>query len=146
MGHLLKFWRLNRREKYFFCEAAILLILSTLFVKTIAFRYIDKFLSAHWDHATVSDFAGDEDFKLINLSLSRSAKLLPQKNLCLSRSIAALIMLRRRGIPAVIVAGVKFTEDLALHAHAWIHTGHDVPGVTLENSTFTAVVKIGQEP
>jgi hypothetical protein len=146
MGHLLKFWRLDRREKYFFCEAAILLLLFSLIIKTIAFRYVDKFLRAYWNHATVSDFAGDEDFKLINLSLSRAAKLLPKKSLCLSRSIAALIMLRRRGIPAVLVAGVKFTEDLALHAHAWIHTGHDVPSVTLENSTFTAVVKIGQEP
>ena len=55
-------------------------------------------------------------------------------------------MLRRRGIPAVMVAGVKFSEDSSLHAHAWIDTGHPRPNANSENSAFTAIVRIGQEP
>ena len=55
-------------------------------------------------------------------------------------------MLRRRGIPAVMVAGVKFSEDSSLHAHAWIDTGHGEPNASSENSAFTAVVRIGQGP
>ena len=65
-------------------------------------------------------FDSADDIKLVNLSLSRAANLLPWKSLCLSRSIAAFIMLRRRGIPAVMFAGVKFAEDSSLLAHAWV--------------------------
>jgi len=59
--------------------------------------------------------------------------------------MAAFIMLRRRGIPAVLVAGVKFSEDSSLHAHAWIHTGRAEPDADSKNSAFTAVVKIGKD-
>ena len=50
MGRLLRFWSLPRREKQFFCEAAILLLLSHLSIKTIAFRHIDRFLRARWNN------------------------------------------------------------------------------------------------
>ena len=123
MGRLLKFWSLTRREKQFFCEAGILLLLSNLCVKTIAFRHIDSFLRARWNDCTRGAFDRADDIKLVNLSLSRAANLLPWKSLCLSRSIAAFIMLRRRGIPAVMFAGVKFSEDSSLLAHAWVDTG-----------------------
>src|SRR5215468_4702273 len=102
MGRLLRFWSLPRREKQLFCEAAILLLLSHLSVKTIAFRHIDSFLRARWNN-TGDAFDAAEDIKLTNLSLSRVVYLLPRQSLCLSRSMAAFIMLRRRGIPAVMV-------------------------------------------
>ena len=47
MDRLLKFWSLPRREKHFFCEAGILLLLSRLSLKTIAFRHIENFLRAY---------------------------------------------------------------------------------------------------
>ena len=93
-----------------------------------------------------SAFDRADDIKLVNLSLSRAANLLPWKSLCLSRSIAAFIMLRRRGIPAVMFAGVKFSEDSSLLAHAWVHTGRGVIDGNSENSAFTPLVRIGQEP
>ena len=144
MGRLLRFWSVPRREKQLFCEAAILLLLSHLSVKTIAFRHIDSFLRARWNNYTGDALNAAEDIKLTNLSLSRVVYLLPWKSLCLSRSMAAFIMLRRRGIPAVMVAGVKFSKDSSLHAHAWIDTGHVEPSANSENSAFTAVVRIGQ--
>ena len=146
MGRLLKFWFLTRREKKFFCEAGILLLLSNLCVRTIAFKHIDNFLRARWNDRTQGAFDWADDIRLAKLSLSRTASLLPWKNLCLSRSIAAFIMLRRRGIPAVLVAGVKLSEGSTLLAHAWVHTGHGVIDGNFENSAFTAVVRIGQEP
>src|SRR6266566_2102048 len=99
MGRLLKFWSLARREKRFFCEAGILLLLSNLSVKTVPFRHIESFLRARWNDRTRGAFRGAEDIKLVKLSLSRAANVLPWQSLCLSQSIAAFIMLRRRGIP-----------------------------------------------
>ena len=142
MDRLLKFWSLPRREKQFLCEAGTLLLLSNLSIKAIAFRHIDNFLHTRWkDAPRESDHA--DDIKLVKLSVSRAANLLPSKRLCLSRSIAEFIMLRRRGIPAAIIAGVKFSEDRSLHAHAWVHIGHGEPDGNAKSPAFTPVVKIG---
>src|SRR5262245_34564823 len=117
MGRLHKFWSLTRRERQFCCEAAILLLLSNVCVKTIAFRHIYRFLNAYGNDHASGAFDPDDDIKLVRLSLSRSANLFPWQSLCLSRSIAAFIMLRRRGIPAVIFVGARL-KDSSLSAHA----------------------------
>jgi|SRR6516162_2126501 hypothetical protein len=145
MSRLLKFWSLSRREKQFFCEAAVLLLLSQLSVKTIAFRHIDRFLRARWNNSARRALDHAEVIGLTNVSLTRVVNLSPWKSLCLGRSMAAFIMLRRRGIPAVIVAGVKFLDDSSLCAHAWIDTGHVSLTARSENSAFTPVVAIGQD-
>jgi hypothetical protein len=51
-------------------------------------------------------------------------------------------MLRRRGIQAVLVAGVKFSGHSSLDAHAWVETGL-VNDKNNENSGFTTVIRIG---
>jgi hypothetical protein len=144
MGRLLRFWSLPRCEKHFFCEAAILLLLSHLSVKTIPFRHVDRFLRANWNSSTRDAVDVAEVIRLTDISLTRVVNVLPWKSLCLGRSIAAFIMLRRRGIPAAIVAGVKFLEDSSICAHAWIDTGHVSLTARSENNAFTPVVTIGQ--
>ena len=146
MSRLLRFWLLPRREKRFLCEAGILLLLSYLGVKAIRFKHLERFLRARWNDAARDTGDTAEIIKLVDVSLSRIVKLSPWKGLCLSRSMAEFIMLRRRGIPAVIVAGVKFSEYSSLLAHAWIDTGHDKPDVSEDNSSFTAIMRIGQRP
>ena len=142
MNRLHKFWSLTRREKQFCCEAAILLLLSNVFVWTIAFRYIYRFLNTYGNGCARVAFDRADNVELIKLSVSRSAILLPWKSLCLSRSIAAFIMLRRRGIPAVLFVGARL-EDFSLRAHAWVCTGPAETDWETENSAFTALVRIG---
>jgi hypothetical protein len=151
MSQFRKFWYLTRREKLLFFEACILLLLSNLSVKTMAFRNIDSCLQAHWNtraqDAIVRSDDIKKDIKLIGLSLSRAANALPWTSLCLSRSIAQLIMLRRRGIPAILFAGVKPLEDSSLSAHAWVRTGDDVMDMSsdgAENAEFTVLLRIGE--
>src|SRR2546427_12626447 len=118
MDRLLKFWSLPRREKQFLCEAGTLLLLSNLSIKAISFRHIDYFLHTRWkDAPRDSDHA--DGIRLVKLSGSRAANLSPSKSLCLSRSIAEFIMLRRRGIPAARYMGVQCSDDSALLTHAW---------------------------
>jgi hypothetical protein len=144
MAHrLLKFWSLSRREKQFFCEAGFLLLLSYLCVRAIAFRHIDSLLRARWKDCARSACDRADDIKLVDLSLSRATNLLSWKSLCLSRSIAEFIMLRRRGIPAVIMAGVRFSGHSSLDAHAWVDTGMGVNDKGSENSDFTTVIRVG---
>jgi hypothetical protein len=144
MRRLLKFFSLPGREKYCFCEAGILLLLSNLSITIIPFRQIYRFLHANWNTRTRIVLDGAESVELVMLSLSRAANLFPWKSQCLSRSIAAFMMLRRRGISAVMFVGVKSLEDSTLLAHAWVQTGCEVTDETSENSTFTALVSVGK--
>ncbi len=143
MRRLLKFWSLPGREKYCFCEAGILLLLANLSIKIIPFRLIYRFLHVNWNARIRVVLDSAENVELVMLSLSRAANLLPWKSQCLSRSIAAFVMLRRRGIPAIMFVGVKSLQDSSLLAHAWIHAGHDLTDENPENSTFTALVSVG---
>jgi hypothetical protein len=144
MNRLRKYWSLPRREKQLFCEAGILLLLSKLSVETIAFRYIESLLRAHWNYGASRGLDHADDIKLVKLSLSRAENVLPSKNPCLARSIAEFIMLRRRGIPAVMYMGVKCSEN-SLLAHAWVITRSEVTNENSENSAYAPLVTIGQE-
>ena len=152
MARFRKFWYLTGREKLALFEACVLLLFSNLSVKMVAFRNIDSHLHAYLDNrrdAVVPSNDIKNEIKLVDLSLSRAANALPWNSLCLSRSIAQLIMLRRRGIPAILFAGVKSAEDSSLSAHAWVRAGDSLMDGTLgqtENGEYTVLVTIGQTP
>jgi hypothetical protein len=143
MGRLVKFWSLNRSERKLLCEAGGLLSLTNICVKAISFRHIDKFLRSSWNNSIQRDIDHEQEIRAIRRSVSRAANVLPWKSLCLSRSIAEFMMLRRRGIPAILFAGVKFSGEAALEAHAWVDTSPVVKNTNSENSGFTAVISIG---
>jgi hypothetical protein len=142
MGRLAKFWSLTRREKNFFFEASILLLLSNICIKAIAFRYIDSFLRTHWNDRRPG-LNNEQEIRLVQSSISRAANVLPWRSLCLSRSIAEFVMLRRRGLQVVLLAGVKFSGDSSLDAHAWVDTSLVVKDQGSANSGFTTVIRIG---
>jgi Transglutaminase-like superfamily len=144
MNRLNKLWSVSRREKQLFCEAFFLLLLSQLSIKVIPFRHIYSFLCAHWNGIPAGSSDQAQDIRLVTLSLSRAANQLPWRSLCLSRSIAAFIMLRRRRIAAVMFAGVK-PDDSSLHAHAWVQAGTTVIDANAEKSTFIPLMSIGPE-
>jgi hypothetical protein len=143
MRRLSKIWSLPRNEKQLLFESFYFLLLSHLSVKTIAFKRIYRFLHAHWNEPCQCPLVRADDIRLVNLSLSRAASRLPFKCLCLSRSIAAFVMLRRRGIPAVICAGAKF-QGSSLLAHAWVHSSHGEIDQESESVGFSALMHIGQ--
>jgi hypothetical protein len=143
MGRLLKFWSLTRREKEFLCEASILLFVSSASVKAIPFRHIDRFLRTRWNGGIQGDIDHEQEIRLVKHSISRAANVLPWKSLCLSRSIAQFIMLRRRGIPATLFLGVRFSGHSSLDAHAWVDTGPGENDKSFERSAFSIVTRIG---
>jgi Transglutaminase-like superfamily len=150
MGRFHKFWMLPRREKLLLCEACVLLLLANLSVKIFAFRRIERHLRAHCNNDRLlrsSASAYDKDgIKLVDLSVARAAVVLPFKSLCLSRSIATFTMLRRRGFPAVLFAGVRVCADSSLIAHAWVEPGCGMMERNSEEAAFTTLVRIGVEP
>ena len=148
MDRFHKFWMLPRREKLLLCEACILLLLANLSVKIFAFGRIERHLRAHCNNdlilgISVSAYDVKEGIKLVDLSVARAAVVLPFKSLCLSRSIATFTMLRRRGFPAVLFAGVRVCADSSLIAHAWVEPGCGMMERNSEKSSFTTLLRIG---
>jgi Transglutaminase-like superfamily len=143
MNRLRKFWSLTRREKEFLCEASILLCVSNAGVKAIAFRHIDRFLRARWSDGSHGDVDHEQEIRLVNHSISRASNVLPWRTLCLSRSIAQFVMFRRRGIPAILFLGVKFSGHSSLEAHAWVDTRPAGNDKNFERSGYAIVTRIG---
>jgi hypothetical protein len=144
MNRLAKFWALPAAEKKLLCEAVFLLSGSTASVKTIAFTHIERFLRACWSGGSghIKSANGEQEIRLVQRSISRATKALPWTSSCLSQSIAEFIMLRRRGIQAVILAGARFSDHSSLDAHAWVET--DLPSdKSPENSTYATLIRIG---
>jgi hypothetical protein len=142
MRRLAKFWSLNRFEKKCLCEAGILLSLSNACIHAIAFKHIDKFLRTRWNHVQAGNDR-EPEIRLVQRSILRAANVLPWKSLCLCRSIAEYIMLRRRGIPAVMFIGARFSDLSSLDAHAWVDAS---PAVNKNSENFTTIMMIGTRP
>ena len=142
MGRLLKFWSLTQREKLCLFEAYIALCIANLSVNILPFKYICGLLRAHrygWSRDRADDVRNE--IKIVHSSLARAANILPGKSGCLSRSIAAFVMLRRHGVPAVLFLGAKF-EHPSLLAHAWVHAGRGVIDHNPDNAAFIPLVRI----
>jgi hypothetical protein len=146
VSKLHNFWSLARREKLLFCEASILLLLSILCIKAVAFKRIYSFLCDRygWVKAhTGGPSSYASDVTLVKRSIVRAANHLPLTSLCLSQSIAQFIMLRRRGIPAVLFAGVKISDNSLLDAHAWVEADPEKNDERSKDSGFSTVIRIG---
>jgi hypothetical protein len=137
-----KFWSLNGKVKWLLCEASILLLLFNILVRNIAFKHIDGFLRRRWTD-NIQNGDHEEDIRAIRWSLARAANLLPCDSLCLSRSIVEFIMLRRRGIPALMSAGARFSGPSSLEAHAWVDAGLKLNEGTSQHADFKPVIRIG---
>ena len=146
MDRLRRFWALTRREKRYLCEAISLLLLANLCVRTVAFRHIDRFLCARWKDVPKEATDCVEEISLVELSLARAERLFRWRNQCLCRSIAAFVMLRRRGVPATILAGVRTSDDSSLRAHAWVQTGEGPSGEIPHHAGYPTLLRIGHEP
>jgi len=142
---IAKFLSLPKQEKRFFYEALPLLIVAKFGVKVIPFRYIYRFLHDRWKDLPTASLDYAADIRLVKASLSRAERRLPWNTLCLPRSIAAFIMLRRRGIPTVMYVGVKY-ENCSLLAHAWVQIGREMVDGKPDSPGFTTLMTIGQPP
>jgi hypothetical protein len=59
----------------------------------------------------------------VHEALDRAAVWYPRQAMCLSRSVVGTVMLRRWGVPAVLVIGVR---KVPFYAHAWIEVADHV--------------------
>jgi len=108
-------------------EAALLLAVARLMVLLVPFRFLSRTLGLHMSQTEEQPLADDKDrqARRIAAAVTRTAKHVPWKAVCLPQAMAAKWMLRRRGFSSTLYLGVT-KREASLEAHAWLRVGNQV--------------------
>jgi Transglutaminase-like superfamily len=126
-------------QRLYLREAAVMLFLAGLAVRWVPPARI--FAWAKRPPRRVCRFATD-DVRWTAWAVERVASGARVQPACLPRALAALAMLRRRGISSRLCLGVARVNDEAL-AHAWLEVGEDKIVGGGDAGAFTRLAEFG---
>ncbi len=134
---LLRFGQIDNRRRALLVEAVAYLFAARLALIFIPFprlaRRLGDFVPPRDARATASQAAPTADqtqlAKDIGWAVTRSARYVPFKAVCLPQAMAARVMLKGRGIGSVMHFGAAKGTVKPLDAHAWLDAaGIEVTG------------------
>jgi Transglutaminase-like superfamily len=118
-----RWFLLPAQERRRTIEAAATLLQVRLSFGLLPFARALRLLRVEQRQVGVGPAATDEAAE-VTQAISRAARHVPFRALCLEEAFAALLMLRRRGCTATVHIGAKRGSDgNALTAHAWCCSG-----------------------
>lgn len=121
---LARFLALPGAERRRTCEAALLLLIVRVALMLLPLPGALRLFGIA--RGTMSSGRVEpEEAARIGHAVTRAARHVPFRAVCLQQAFAALLMLRRRGLAATVHFGL-LREGGALRAHAWSRCG-DVP-------------------
>ena len=110
-------------KKVLFLEAFLLCTIVKGMVITLPFRVIQKLLNLK-AHKADTPYAGQKDDNPIVRTTFQTVDAISRHvfwtNTCLVRSIVIKLLLRRRGIEAILYLGLAKDAQGQLKAHAWL--------------------------
>ena len=134
---LRRFAQVGHRRRLLVTEAVVCLLLARLALIFIPFprlaRHLGKFVTPNDARVlrTRSE-RSEEHARLaedIGWAVTRAARHVPFKAVCLPQAMAARVMLKRRGVSSVLHFGAGRGLDKPLDAHAWLDAaGVEVTG------------------
>jgi hypothetical protein len=134
---LLRFQQIDNRRRALLPEAVAYLLAARLALIFIPFPRLAPRLGSFVPptDGRVSEVrapAPDETVQLakaVGWAVTRAARYVPFKAVCLPQAMAARVMLKRRGVQSVMHFGAAKGTDKALDAHAWLDAaGVEVTG------------------
>lgn len=144
---LVRFAQVGNRRRALIVEAVIWLLLARLSLIFIAFprlaRHLGTFVPPDDVRALRAKSEGpDEHARLaenVGWAVTRAARYVPFKAVCLPQAMAARIMLKRRSVGSVMHFGAMIGRDRSMAAHAWLDAaGVEVTGYPVAN-TFAEI-------
>jgi hypothetical protein len=132
---LRRFVEVDNRRRALLAEAVAYLFAARLALIFIPFPRLAPHLGTFVPPAEARAYAvrtktAPEEAQLaedIGWAVTRAARYLPFKAVCLPQAIAAQVMLRRRGVKSVMHFGAAKGTEKPLDAHAWL----DAAGVAV---------------
>lgn len=134
---LLRFRQIDNRRRVFLIEAVTCLLVARLALIFIPFArlasHIGTFVPPS-DPRAMQATTGMTDRQTllaedIGWAVTRAARYVPFKAVCLPQAMAARVMLRRRGVASVMHFGAAKGSEKPLDTHAWLDAaGVEVTG------------------
>ena len=107
-------------------EALGCLCVARVMVAALPFRRIAAALGAAETASPVEVSPRDvERARRVRDVIRHACRWLPLRPSCLVKSVAAMYMLRRRGVEGTLYLGVAVEPGQTLRAHAWVRCGRD---------------------
>ena len=133
--------------------AGLLLVASTA-ISVLPMRAITRLLGLHRIATPVAFTSAPANSEQpvsgailrVTQRVHRDAQRLPWRPACLSQALAAMVLLRVRGIEATLHLGLARNESAELKAHAWVSHGNEVILGASEGPTFTEVARYSRRP
>jgi hypothetical protein len=141
---LRRFGELDNRRRALLAEAVGCLFAARLALNFIPFPRLARQLGTFVRPADArvtqagAEMAPDDQARLaedIGWAVTRAARYVPFKAVCLPQAMAARVMLERRGVKSVMHFGAAKGTDKPLDAHAWLDAaGVEVTGYPVARS------------
>jgi hypothetical protein len=134
---LLRFSQVGNRQRFLVTEAVACLLAARLALIFIPFprlaRQLGTFVAPSDPRVREAPTAAAPDQAMlaedIGWAVTRAARYVPFKAVCLPQAMAARVMLKRRGVKSVMHFGAAKGADKPLNAHAWLDAaGVEVTG------------------
>lgn len=134
---LVRFGEVDNRRRALLPEAVLCLLAARLALIFVPFRRLGRRLGAFVPPADtraaeVRAAATPEQARLaeaVSWAVTRAARYVPFRTVCLPQALAARAMLKRRGVRSVMHFGAAVGRDKPIDAHAWLDAaGVEVTG------------------
>jgi transglutaminase superfamily protein len=141
MKRLNRFIQLSRGERLLLIKAALLLTGIRLALGVFRFPAVHRFLERRVktsSRVALANHDGQPEFvDSVVWSVTAASRYVPFTSNCLTKALAAELLLKRLGQPAVLCLGVALGKQKDLKAHAWIEVeGRIVIGGAEARSLF----------
>jgi hypothetical protein len=150
---LRRFGQIGNRRRVLAAEAVAWLLLARLALVFIPFgrlsRHLGTFLPPAEARAVQARGQPTQDqahlAAEVGWAVTRSARYVPFKAVCLPQAMAARVMLKRRGVRSVLHLGAARGTEMPLDAHAWVDAaGVEVTGYPVAEG-FAEIACFGQK-
>jgi hypothetical protein len=140
---LVRFTQVGNRRRVLLVEAVTWLLLARLSLIFVSFpklaRYLGTFVAPTDARALRAKSENPHDHahlaEEIGWAVTRAARHVPFKAVCLPQAMAARVMLKRRGVDSVLHFGARIGQDKPIDAHAWLDAaGVEVTGYPVANT------------
>jgi hypothetical protein len=120
---LRKFSRLAWHDQLLLLEAAFFLAVTGFLITVLPFRHLGRLASRRTGRSETPQQARLTEVRAVRWAVIAAARRVPWHAMCFQQSLAAQIMLRRRGIPSVLHYGAAPDGRNGLAAHVWVRAG-----------------------
>ena len=134
---LTRFAQVDNGRRLMLAEAAVWLLLARLALVFVPFPVLARRLGDFvppsdprvWRMRERTDAAQADVAETVGWAVTRAARHVPFKAVCLPQAMAARVMLKRRGVASVMHFGAAKGTDKPLDTHAWLDAaGVEVTG------------------